>query len=71
MSDKTPEVGDIWELHGIKDRILNVDDITIRLCYYDVYNKKIRTVNYITKDYLKYAKYIGKSKHSLNDLFEI
>lgn len=71
MTDKMPEVGDVWELRGIRDYILSADACTIRICYYSQIKKGVTIVNYLTKEYVKDAKYLGKSKGSIKDLFEV
>lgn len=68
---KKPEAGDVWSFRGILDYVLEADDITVRICF--LYKGKIlKIVNYITKDYTKSAKYIGKSIiANINDLFKM
>lgn len=71
MSAEKPEVGDVWELRGIRDYILSADACTVRICYYSQIKKGVTIVNYLTKEYVKGAKYLGKAKGSIDDLFEV
>lgn len=70
MSKEKPEVGDVWEFRGVSDYVLEVDDTTVRICF--LHNgKRLITVNYLTKEYTKAAKYLGKGKVNLEELFEV
>lgn len=47
MTDKMPEVGDIWELYGVKNYVLQHDEKTVRVGF--VYHKRFNVAWYITK----------------------
>ena len=71
MSELMPEVGDVWELHGVIDYILEVNEKTMLVFYFNKSSKKFMMCIYRIKDYLRHAKYLGKSKANINELFEV
>ena len=69
MSKDKPEVGDVWEFRGVLDNVLEVDDTTVKICFLHD-RKHLIIINHFTKEYTKIAKYLGKSKVKIEDLFK-
>lgn len=68
MSDKMPEVGDIWELYGVKNYVVKCDKTTITVGF--LYHKRLNFACYITKNYIAAAKYIKQDKSYIDELCE-
>ena len=68
MSDKMPEVGDVWELYGVKNYVVTRDKTTITVCF--LYHKRLNFACYITKNYIEAAKYIKLDKSYIEELCE-
>lgn len=68
MSELMPEVGDVWEIYGKMYLVLTADQTTVDVLFnrftYD-------TKSFLTKEFVKAAVYIGKSKSNINQLFEV
>ncbi len=69
MSKEKPEVGDVWEFGGFLYHVRSLDENGVTsICdegdfvetYYDSF-----------EDFLNRSTYIGKSKASIKDLFEV
>lgn len=68
MSERMPEVGDVWEVYSNKYLVLEADKITVDvLTKYLGYNNR----SFLTKEFVKTGKYLGKSKANINQLFEV
>lgn len=68
MSADKPEVGDVWEFAGLRYHVRSLDENGVTsICdegdfvesYYDS-----------LEDFVDHSTYLGKSKASINDLFE-
>lgn len=70
MSKDKPEVGDVWYILGSRVYItyINNDFVeTIKQLHYDCYRDR----EYIISHFLQKAKYLGKSKVSIKELFDV
>ncbi len=74
MSKEKPEVGDVWIIHGIKFYIEEVGsplDEEYTYCFLKL-NKNVEGFSIYTKGYIKKCgKYLGKSKVSIKELFDV
>lgn len=68
MIDKMPEVGDVWELYGVKNYVLQHDEKTVRVGF--LYHKRFNVAWYMTKNYIKVAKYIKHDESYIDELCE-
>lgn len=70
MSKEKPEVGDVWEY---QDKLYHVSAITDRVV--EVWCRSsddiMRKHNWIIKDFATVFKYLGKSKTSIKELFDV
>lgn len=74
MSAEKPEVGDIWEdskrmVHI--NRIFTLSDDTRAIVFIDNINSTVREDSAREEHFIKMFTYLGKSKASVNDLFEV
>lgn len=68
MSEQMPEVGDLWAVYGKMYLVLTADKTTVNVLFnrftYD-------TKSFLTKEFVKSAVYLGKSKANINQLLEV
>ena len=70
MSKDKPEVGDVWEyMDGSNVLVVNVYSDSID-CLYFWQDKLMYIDNFNKKDFVRLAKYLGKSKVRIEDLFK-
>lgn len=71
MSKEKPEVGDVWE-----DKTKRIVIVAIQGCFYDFlfidfFDKKLRISTVYTDDLNQCFNYLGKSKVSIKELFDV
>lgn len=69
MSKEKPEVGDLWEIQGRRFYIVDVTEslITVLNELYCLCGLLLVEINTFTKQ----AKYLGKSKVNIKELFDV
>ena len=69
MSAEKPEVGDVWEFGGLHYHVIDVNEKEI--VFVCAEGKFIETYYDSFEDFVDRSTYIGKSKASVNQLFEV
>lgn len=70
MSKEKPEVGDVWEINNYKHYIIDIKGgamlalINLINDWYEVRGASVET-------FIKQGKYLGKSKVSIEELFDV
>lgn len=71
MSKEKPEVGDVWEyMDGTNVLVVNVYNKKID-CLYTLEDKLMYLDSFNKKDFVRLVKYLGKSKVSIEELFDV
>lgn len=70
MSKEKPEVGDVWEY---QDKLYHVSAVTDRVVevWCKSSNDIMRKHNWIIRGFITVFKYLGKSKVSIKELFDV
>ena len=65
-----PEVGDVWKYHNCSPNMLitNVSDKDVTCLYCE--EDEFKTLCFEKDIFIKYGKYLDKSKANINDLFK-
>lgn len=73
MSKEKPEVGDVWEIYGLKIRLEQVGKKYNKEYVYHISEtpEGLKGCSVFTVGFIKaYGKYLGKSKINIKDLFK-